>query len=191
MTARLLKGKRMTESVKRAPTGTRQDAAFMPRRIRGPVVASVVPNQPQEVVQRAAELAHNLYLKLICAYVDVSSYLEDEPGTPTGYEGGVDDAEYVGAGIRERLHRILDSAGPRWSFLILSGNPAHALAQLAESVEASTIVVGTREPAFGARLEHLLIGSVAIELTRRQLRPVLVVPLERQTPRPSKDNFHR
>lgn len=164
-------------------------AAFVPRRITGPVLAGVVPGQPLGVVQRAAELAHNLSVKLICAYVDVATYLADEPEGnqvgPFGSEGVVDDAEGAGAGagIRERLQRFLDGAGVRWSFLILSGNPAGALSQLAESANASVIVVGTREPDLGTRLEHLLVGSVAVQLTRRQLRPVLVVPLARQTPR--------
>ncbi|MFY9634832.1 MAG: universal stress protein [Cellulosimicrobium cellulans] len=161
--------------------------AFVPRRITGPVLAGVVPEQPVEVVQRAAELADNLGVKLICAYVDITTYLDNEPDEgiqagPFGSEA-VDDAEGVSAGIRERLEGILATAGVRWSFLILSGNPARALGQLAESANVSLIVVGTREPDLGTRLEHLLVGSVAVQLTRSQFRPVLVVPLARQTPR--------
>jgi nucleotide-binding universal stress UspA family protein len=126
-----------------------------------------------------------LGVKLICAYVDISTYLEDEPGEAISVglgrtEIGVDDAEGISAGIRERLRKILDGTGVRWSFLILSGNPVHALGQLAESADASVIVVGTREPGLGTWLEHLVVGSVAVQLTRRQTRPVLVVPLPRQ-----------
>jgi nucleotide-binding universal stress UspA family protein len=162
--------------------------AFVPQRITGPVLAGVVPGQPLEVLQRAAELAHNLGVKLICAYVDITTYLADEAEEgpqygPFGTEAAVDDAEGVCTGIRERLQEILDDAGVRWSFLILSGNPTEALTQLAESADASVIVVGTREPDLGTRLEHLLVGSVAVQLTRRQHRPVLVVPLLRQTTR--------
>jgi nucleotide-binding universal stress UspA family protein len=162
-------------------------APLVPRGITGPVVIGVVPDQPREVLQRGAELAHNLGVKLICAYVDITTYLTDEPDEWTqaataGTAGLDDDAEGVSTRIRERLQTILDGSGVRWSFLTLTGNPTRALAQLAESAAASHIVVGTREPDLGTRLEHLLVGSVAVQLTRRQHRPVLVVPLARHTP---------
>jgi nucleotide-binding universal stress UspA family protein len=160
---------------------------FVPRRITGPVLLGVVPDQPREVLQRGAELAHNLGVKLICAYVDITTYLTDEPdewaqSAATGAAGLDDDAEGVSTRIRESLQTILDGSGVRWSFLTLTGNPTRALAQLAESAAASHIVVGTREPDLGSRLEHLLVGSVAVQLTRRQHRPVLVVPVTGHTP---------
>lgn len=159
-------------------------AAFVPRRITGPVVVGVVPGQPLEVLQRGTELAHNLGVKVICAYVDITTYLEDEPdewtqGGTAGAAGLVDDVEGVSTRIREHLQTYLDGSGVRWSFLTLTGDPTRALAQLAESAAASHIVVGAREPGLGTRLEHLLVGSVAVQLTRRQPRPVLVVPLAR------------
>jgi nucleotide-binding universal stress UspA family protein len=159
-------------------------AAFVPRPITGPVLAGVVPGQPLAVVHRAAELAYTLNVKLICAYVDITTYLAEEPDDGNearpGPDGIVDDVEATSAGIRERLQDTLEGAGIRWSFLILSGDPARALGQLAESADASVIVVGTREHDLGTRLEQLLVGSVAVQLTHRQQRPVLVVPLPRQ-----------
>jgi nucleotide-binding universal stress UspA family protein len=152
------------------------DAAFVPRRVTGPVLAGVVPGQPLTVVHRAAELAYTLNVKLICAYVDITTYLAEEPD-----DGLVDDVEATSAGIRERLEKTLGGTGVRWSFLTLSGDPARALGQFAESVDVSVIVVGTRERALGIRVEQLLVGSVAVELTHRQQRPVLVVPLPRPT----------
>lgn len=74
--------------------------------------------------------------------------------------------------------------GIRWSFQTLSGDPARALGQFAESADVSVIVVGTRERGLGIRLEQLLVGSVAVELTHRQHRPVLIVPLPRQSASP-------
>jgi len=149
---------------------------FVPRRVTGPVLAAVVPGQPLAVVHRAAELAYALNVKLICAYVDITSYLTDEPDNEP-----VDHVEATSAGIRERLGNTLDGTAVRWSFLTLSGDPAGALDQFAESADASVIVVGTREPGLGIRLEQLLVGSVAVELTHRQQRPVLVIPLPRQS----------
>jgi nucleotide-binding universal stress UspA family protein len=150
-------------------------------RIGGAVVAGVAPGQPQAVTQRAAELACSLNVDLIYAYVDVTTFLNEEPddsidALPDPY-GVEDDPEGVSARIRARLHQILDGTEARWSFVTLSGDPARALDRLAELVSASIIVVGTRESGLGARLEQLLVGSVAGRLMHRQHRPVLVVPL--------------
>jgi nucleotide-binding universal stress UspA family protein len=166
---------------------------YVPSRITGPVLAGVVPGQSPALLQRAADLAYTLNVKLICAYVDITTYLTEEPDEGIeapllGPEGPADDAEGAGAGIRERLQNILEGTGIRWSFLILSGNPARALGLLAETAAASVIVVGTRAPRLGTRLEHLLVGSVAVQLTHRQPRPVLVVPLPNATPRYGEDH---
>lgn len=159
--------------------------AFVPQRITGPVLAGVVPGQPLAVVHRATELAYTLDVKLICAYVDITTYLAEETedrveASPLSPYGIIDDVEATSAGIRKWLQEVLGGAGVRWSFLTLSGDPAGALGQLAESADVSVIVVGTREPGLGTRLEQLLVGSVAVQLTRGQHRPVLVVPLARQ-----------
>lgn len=156
--------------------------AYVPRRISGPVLLGVVPGQPLAVAHRAAELALSLNVKLICAYVDVTTYLAEEPdgraaARPTDPDGIDDDIEGISAGIAERLRQTLDGIGIGWSFVTLAGEPARALGRLAESTDAAIIVVGTRERGLGARVEELLVGSVAVHLTHRQHRPVLVVPL--------------
>ncbi|MDJ0457960.1 universal stress protein [Arthrobacter sp. NQ7] len=167
------------ENTSAAVTG---QTPYVPRRITGPVLMGVVPGQPLAVAHRAAELAYSLNVKLICAYVDVTSYLAEEPdgrveSLPIDPDGIDDDIEGISESIRERLQDALAGTGIDWSFLTLAGDPARALGRLAESVEASVIVVGTRERGLGARFEELLVGSVAVHLTHRQHRPVLVVPL--------------
>ncbi|WP_082049905.1 universal stress protein [Arthrobacter sp. SPG23] len=156
--------------------------AYVPRKITGPVLMGVVPGQPLAVAHRAAELAYSLNVELICAYVDVTTYLAEEPdgrveALPIDPDGVDDDIEGISAGIAERLQEALDGTGIRWSFVKLGGEPARALGRLAETTDASVIVVGTRERGLGARFEELLVGSVAVHLTHRQHRPVLVVPL--------------
>lgn len=167
-------------------------AAYVPRRITGPVLMGVVPGQPLAVAHRAAELAYSLNVKLICAYVDVTTYLAEEPdgrveARPIDPDGIDDDIEGISAGIRERLEEALDASVVRWSFVTLSGDPARALGRLAETADASVIVVGTRERGIGARFEELIVGSVAVHLTHRQHRPVLVVPLTPRTKHHAKE----
>lgn len=155
---------------------------YVPRKISGAVLMGVVPGQPLAVAHRAAELAYSLGVKLICAYVDVTSYLAEEPdgrveAVPIDPDGVDDDIEGISSEINEHLTDALHEAGVGWSFVTLAGDPARALGRLAESTDASVIVVGTRERGLGARFEELLVGSVAVHLTHRQHRPVLVIPL--------------
>lgn len=155
---------------------------YVPRKISGPVLMGVVPGQPLAVAHRAAELAYSLNVKLVCAYVDVTTYLAEEPdgreeARPIDPDGIDDDIEGIGASIAGHLREAFDGTGIDWSFVTLAGDPARALGRLAESADASVIVVGTRERGLGARVEELLVGSVAVHLTHRQHRPVLVVPL--------------
>lgn len=170
----------MTEPDKpHPPTG---GTPYVPRKISGPVLMGVVPGQPLAVARRAAELAYSLGVKLVCAYVDVTTYLAEEPdgrveARPIDPDGIDDDIEGISASIAGHLREALGSTGIDWSFVTLAGDPARALGRLAETTDASVIVVGTRERGLGARFEELLVGSVAVHLTHRQHRPVLVVPL--------------
>jgi len=166
--------------------------AYVPRKISGPILMGVVPGQPLAVAHRAAELAYSLGVKLICAYVDVTSYLAEEPdgraeALPIDPDGIDDDIEGISAEINEHLAAALQGAGVDWSFVTLAGDPARALGRLAESTDTSVIVVGTRERGLDARFEELLVGSVAVHLTHRQHRPVLVVPLAPHSKHHSKE----
>uniref|UniRef100_UPI003F495529 universal stress protein n=1 Tax=Pseudarthrobacter oxydans TaxID=1671 RepID=UPI003F495529 len=138
-------------------------------------MVGIVPGQPLAVLHAAVDVAEAFGARLICVYVDITSYLAEDPEE----DAPADDAEAISAGLRKHLAANLKNAGIRWSFLTLTGNPAHAIGRLAESAGASTIVVGSRARRLGVRLEHLLVGSVAVELTQRQHRPVLIIPLPR------------
>ncbi|MCQ9163950.1 universal stress protein [Arthrobacter sp. STN4] len=170
------------------------------QKMTGPVVAGVVPGQPAIVIRQAAALAYSLGVGLVFAYVDVTRYLVEEHGgaddtsapiDPDGVDEP-DDVEGAARAIRERISAELGAgdrgdagAGdtePDWSLVTLAGEPARSLARFAESVHACVIVVGTRERGVGARLEEFLIGSVAVHLTHRQHRPVLVIPLDPHAP---------
>lgn len=159
-----------------------------PHRIIGPVLAAVHPGQNPTVIHRAAELAASLGSDLVCAYVDVTSYLlrealdgtvESRPIDPDTVD---DDADEVAERLRFRLEHELTPYGVAWSYTTLAGEPARALGRFADKINAALIVVGTREHGIGARLEELLSGSIAVHLTHRQHRPVVVVPLHPQRP---------
>ena len=171
---------------------TQTHPAPLPRqRLAGPVVAGVIPGQPAIVIRQAAALAYSLGVGLVFAYVDVTRYMVQEndraddisaPIDPDGVDEP-DDAEGAARSLRETIEAELGDgegvgAEPRWSFVTLAGEPARALGRFAESAQACVIVVGTRERGVGARLEEFLVGSVAVHLTHRQHRPVLVIPLD-------------
>ena len=82
---------------------------------------------------------------------------------------------------REALAATLDQRSVRWSVRALAGGPAFELARLADEVDATMIVVGTREPGTRGSLHEFFNGSVAIQLSRSQHRPLVVVPLRAES----------
>lgn len=74
--------------------------------------------------------------------------------------------------LRRDLATILEPLAVVWRTHALAGNPSAELSALAERLGARMIVVGARRPS----LHELLGGSVAAQLARCQLLPVLVVP---------------
>jgi hypothetical protein len=59
---------------------------------------------------------------------------------------------------------------------VLNGAVALALSRLALSADAALLVVGGQRPGRIAAMGRMLEGSVSVELTRLQYKPVLVVP---------------
>jgi nucleotide-binding universal stress UspA family protein len=151
--------------------------------LTGPVVVGVNRRQPSRVVLTAAALAAQLSTRLVCAWVDRASYVVREHP-----DGSVDtlaldpDAAETGPGayaeaVFRRVDEVLTPPGPEYTFQALAGDPASALARFAAVVDASLIVVGTRERGGRARLDELFTGSIAVHLAHHQSCPVVVVPL--------------
>lgn len=97
----------------------------------------------------------------------------DAAGT-TGRAAG---ADRVDPDLESRLGRLLDPTGVAWETRALAGDPAHALARLADTLDAAMIVVGTHSGGLRGSLRELFTGSVAAHLAHRQHRPVVVIPL--------------
>jgi nucleotide-binding universal stress UspA family protein len=147
------------------------------------IVVGVVPKQPGAVLTHAAALAAQLGARLVCATVDVGRYVvEQHPdGSVRSMTFDPDIAELREEGfdpaLREHLAGVLDPTGVPWEVRGLAGDPARALGQLAETLDAMVIVVGTHEGGLRGSLHELFNGSVAAHLAHRQHRPVLVIPL--------------
>ncbi|WP_348787699.1 universal stress protein [Leifsonia sp. NPDC080035] len=150
----------------------------------GPVIAAVHPGQSTAVVAEGARLAAALGRPLLCAHVAEDSYLTewDRPEVreeaslhpPTAAES---DAQTARAELEASIAAVIDGADAAWSLRVLGGDPAKALARVAEELDARLLVVGTRQKGFGAALEEFLTGSVAAKLAHEQDRPVVVVPV--------------
>lgn len=122
-----------------------------------PVVVGVTPGQPAHIVEHAARCARAFGVELICAHVG------------TGLETADDD-------LVADLAQTLAGSGVPWSTRQLTGDIAVALGQLATTVDAEMIVVGTHERSFSVSVQEFFHRSVAVQLAHRQQRPVVVVP---------------
>ena len=70
----------------------------------------------------------------------------------------------------------LTGTGVPWQFRYLAGRADRALTHLARAVGAAAFVLGTRVGR-RSRLAGFLSGSVTLQLSHRQHRPVIMVPL--------------
>lgn len=147
------------------------------------ILVGVFPGQPDNVVRQAARLAARLGTDLVCAHADDNGYmvqammdgtvssLSFDPALP---EMGTPEFDPE---LADHLAGLLSGSGIRWSTREVSGEPALALGQLAEELGAYLIVVGTRRPGVRGGLQEFFTGSMAANLSHRQQRPVLVVPV--------------
>ncbi|WP_308655500.1 universal stress protein [Zafaria cholistanensis] len=153
------------------------------RRVPGPLVVGVIPNQHPEVVLEARALSQALGRPIIFAYVEPGSYLVEwnmEPDTeylslhPREMDGDIGADVAL---ILANLWKAMEDAELPWRLRVLAGDPARALARLARESRASMIIVGTREPGVGPMVSEFLGGSTAAHLAEQQTLPVLVVPV--------------
>jgi len=156
------------------------DDSTAPKRA-GVVIAGVVPGQSPRVLRAAARQAALAGADLVVAHVDTTRFVAFED--PDGYvsPSTVDVAGAQAAAALSDVQAAADSAladaQGSWTVRQVIGDPALALIHLADELDASLLVVGTRKRGLGESLREFLTGSVAARLTHRQRRPVLVVPL--------------
>jgi nucleotide-binding universal stress UspA family protein len=154
--------------------------------LHGAVIVGVVPGQSLRVLKEGARYArlHNTYL--IVVHVDVTRFVTYED--PDGYvhsapidvsiDQGVSDFTAVTSMVKETL----GGADVKWTARQLVGDPALAIKQLADRIDARLIVVGTRRRGIGESIREFFTGSVAARLAHRQRHNILVVPLGEPVP---------
>lgn len=154
--------------------------------LRGAVIVGLVPGEPSRVVKEAARYAKVLGAPLVVVHVDVTRFVTYED--PDGYVHSAPIDMNIGGGeadlaaVTSEAGAILEGSGVAWSVRQLVGDPALAMKQLAEEVDARLLVVGTRRRGIGESIREFFTGSVAARLAHRQHRPILVVPLGEPVP---------
>ncbi|MCX7520877.1 universal stress protein [Microbacterium sp. STN6] len=147
------------------------------------IIVGVVRGQSETVLHAAVSFARRFGASLICASVDAMRYaVEEHPdGTVTSLPVDPDPVEQEDGAfdpqIERTLHELLDGSGVQWSTRALAGDPARALARLADVVDAEAILVGTRHGGLRSGLQEFFGGSVAVHLAHRQHLPVIVIPV--------------
>lgn len=152
----------------------------------GAVVVGVIPEQSPRVVKEAARYAALMDAPLLVVHVDVTRFVTYED--PDGYvhsapidlniASGEDDLRTITA----QVSGALDGDAADWSIRQLVGDPALAIKQLADKIDARLLVIGTRKRGLGESIREFFTGSVAARLAHRQHRPILVVPLGEPVP---------
>lgn len=149
--------------------------------LHGAVLVGVVPGLPTRVVKEAARYAKLLNARLVVVHVDVTRFVTFED--PDGYVHTAPIDINVTAGesdlaiVRAEAATILEGREVDWSVRQLVGDPAMAMNQFADQVDARLLVVGTRKRGIGESIREFFTGSVAARLAHRQQRPILVIPL--------------
>lgn len=172
-------------------TSTPSDEAAQNVALQKAVIVGIQPNHERRVVDEALRFARLLDAPLVVVHVDVTRFVTYED--PDGYvhsapidinfDAGAAEFEAVQAAAAEAL----DDSGITWTARQLVGDPALAIKQLANKLDAQLIVVGTRKRGIGESIREFFTGSVAARLTHRQHRSVLVVPLGESVPDAQKE----
>src|SRR5829696_8182786 len=148
-----------------------------------PLVVGVVPDQSPLVALTAVSLARATGAPAIYfAHVDTSRYADVERADGTvrhlSIDPDVDDEQWPEreAALLHLVGQWMSEEDVPWHFRYLAGRPDRALAHLARAVDAAAFVVGSHVRRHH-RLADFVNRSVSMQLSHRQHRPVIVVPV--------------
>lgn len=151
-------------------------------RVDGPVGASAAATHL--VVgydrHRASAVALGVAIGLatqLDAYLHVVHVIDadDVPDDPDAADWDRAVAEIVDRERAAACARLAELPG-NWTYYARRGNPAHVLDSLAETCDASMIVIGAPRYGLQSLVERLLGESVSTRLVHHAHRPVLLVP---------------
>jgi nucleotide-binding universal stress UspA family protein len=122
----------------------------------------------RRALERAAELANVLHSEVI-----VTSVAPLLVGSPRA-TGPIDPTDSPAHHAEELQHAraLLAEHGVAAELIPATGDPAAAIAQLADERDVDLVVVGTREPGL---VERIMRHSVSAEVARRVHRDLLIV----------------
>lgn len=149
-----------------------------------PLVVAVLPDQQRIVALTAVNLARATGAPaLYFAYVDTSRYTDEEYADGTvrhlSIDPDLDDDSWSEreAELTGLVADWMQGQDVPWHFRYLAGRVDRALTHLARAVDAAGFVVGAH-----VRRHHRVVdfvnGSTSMQLSHRQHRPVVVVPVE-------------
>lgn len=165
---------------------TSADLAAQNEALQKAVIVGVQPDESPRVIAEAIRYAKLLSAPLVVVHVDVTRFVTYED--PDGYvhSAPIDIHLEVGAAEFAEVQALAEAqckdSGLVWTARQLVGDPALAIKQLANKLDAQLIVVGTRKRGIGETIREFFTGSVAARLAHRQHRPLLIVPLDDGVP---------
>lgn len=149
-----------------------------------PIVVGVLPGQSELVALTAASLARATNAPAIYfGYVDTARFTAEEFADGTvrhepidpDIEGG--DWMVTRDTLTRQLTEVMAGQEVPWHLRYLAGRVDRALTHLARAVDAAAFVIGTHRTRH-RRVPEFLQRSIGLQLSHRQHRPVLVVPLQ-------------
>lgn len=149
----------------------------------GAIVVGVTAHQSPLVFQQAARFARRFEAVLVCAHVAEDHYVvaEHPDGSVESRPLDPDQGDWGSAVFDQHLAGWVQALAREEQVVVelreLAGQTGHALARLAELLDAEMIVVGSRRGGLRASMHDFFGGSVAVHLVHRQPRPVVVVPV--------------
>jgi nucleotide-binding universal stress UspA family protein len=147
---------------------------------RRQIVVGMFDDRSGDVVRCAAHYAKAFDADLTLVFVEPTSLALGE--TPQGSLYGGNVVEELGEpefpdDLLDLAEKALEGKDVSWQTVGRRGTPTTELSVLGDELDALMFVLGTRKPGIRDSMREFLNGSVVAQLSHRQSRPVVVVPL--------------
>ena len=150
--------------------------------LRGAIVVGVRPHQHSRVLSMGLRLAAELRQQLVCVYViSRPALVEWNVGDDTDFFSlsQPERDEFGGKQVddmQRRLEEALLHTPVPWILKIAYGDPARALAKVAEQLEATLLVIGSHQKRAPWKLGQFRHNSMVLRALLHPQVPVVLVP---------------